>query len=155
MATSTVLTQLEAAAAPLMPAGTTFKTGRELVAGEDAPPRVVWAYGPTDEFDAAWNARVSQPAYPRVLLTRRATVEAFLWGTAYDQVESMVNALVGALYLVALGSMRIVSGAWADVGFTSAGRAYRLTFTLDLPITEALPTTGVATSSPQDISLQH
>lgn len=154
MATSTVLAQLEEAASPLMPAGTTWKTGRELVAGQDAPPRVVWAYGPADEFSAAWNARVARPAYPRVLLTRRATVEAFVWGKDYDQAEEMVNVLVGAIYAVALGSMTIVSGAWADVAFTSAGRAYRLTFTLDLPITEAMPGTGVVTSVPSDVALK-
>lgn len=154
MALSTVITMLTAAATPLMPAGTDFKTGRELVAGEDAPPRVVYAYGPADEFDAAWNARVSHHGVPRVLLTRRAGLEVFLWGDTYDQAEAMVNAMVAAVYEVALGAMRITSGAWADVTFTSAGRAYRLSLTIDLPITEAAPLTGTATSAPQDIALQ-
>jgi hypothetical protein len=153
MATSTVLAEIQAAAEPLMPVGTAFLVGRELVAGEDAPPRVVFAYGPTDEFDAAWNARVAQAAVPRVLLTRRASVEAYLWGENYDQAEAMVNAMVAALYQVALGSMAIVGGAWADVGFVTAGRAYRLSFTLDIPITEALPRTGTATSAPTDVAL--
>ena len=153
MATSTVLAAIQAAAEPLMPVGTVFLVGRELVAGEDAPPRVVFAYGPDDEFDAAWNARVAQAGVPRVLLTRRAAIEVFLWGEDYDQAEAMVNAMVAALYQVALGSMNVVGGSWAGVGFVTAGRAYRLAFTIDLPITEALPRTGNATSAPIDVAL--
>ncbi len=155
MALSTVIRQLEAAAKPLLPVGTTFKTGRELVENQDAPPRVVWAYGPTDDFAPVQNTRVVTPGAPRALMTRTAGLEAFVWGEDYDQVEDMVNGLIGAIYEVALGSMRVVGGAWAAPAVTANGRAYRLSFTVNVPITEAMPRTGTATSAPQDVALQH
>lgn len=154
MSTSRILAQLEEAARPLLPDATKFNTGNETVANEDAPPRVVWVYGPEDEFSGARSTRVANPPTPRPLLTRVARMQAFIWGTDYDQVELMVNGVIAALYAVALGSMTVLAGEWAAVTYTSGGRAYRLTFSLDLPITDAAEQLGTVATAPQDVALQ-
>jgi hypothetical protein len=154
MATSTVLAAIQSAATPYMPGGTTWKVGKEKVSNEDAAPRVIFAYGPDDEFQGARATRVTGMANPRPLMTRVAKMQAHLWGRTYDETEAMINVLLGAIYATALGSMAILSGGWTDPSYTAHGNAYVLTFSLEIPVTEAPATTGVATSLPQTVALQ-
>ena len=154
MATSAVLAKIQAAADPLMPEGTTWKVGEENIANEDAPPRVVFAYGPDDDFAAARATREARPVNPRPLLTRVAKFQAHIWGRDHDQVEEMLGTLVGALYGLALGSMTIISGSWIRPAVTAAGRAYVLAFSLDVPVFSLPGGVGTATSIPQDVGMR-
>lgn len=152
MATSALLQQLQTAATAAMPPGTTWKTGNEKVAYQGAPPRVVFSYGPDDDFGPASPRGVGNAmSPPRAFATRIARMRAHLWGRTHDEAESMLTALVAALFSMAIGSMSLIGGHWEDTQNATAGAVYVLTWSFEIPLTAPAPATAPITSLPQDV----
>lgn len=122
----------------LLPDGTQTLIGDELVGSNVArPPCVVFALG-QDAF-----MRPVQGRGPRSIRTLVATVQANIWAVGADKtprsdmvaVEALRDALVVALERAVPGSYDVVGGQWMASAPNQKGRAYALSFTLDIPVT--------------------
>lgn len=124
-------------------AGLSVGYGRRAVSQNAEPPRVVLArardsYGPAQR--SGGNARV--------LLTRDAAVEVFLWGRTEDEVEELSNSLVRALR-ASCGPNFAASGLeWSGAEYLERGAFAVFTGSVAIPVTDTAapvaPVTEVA-----------
>ncbi len=121
-----------------LPAGVTPYFGAENLSQNDAPPRIVWV--PTAGRFGPAQQRGSGQLDPRALHTDHATVEAHCWGTDSAGAEALKAAFVLALRSALGPNYRPTGYRWTDPALTQLGRECILTFELDIPITDAVPT---------------
>ncbi len=135
MAKGWLETRCEEIAALALPfcVGTTFAYGDVKLATHGAPPRVVWVR-PTDGAD-----EIEPPdstSSEKVVCIWRHRVEAHLWAarggdsdTDEAAVEALARVILWALFSQSPAEMTL-AGSWLVEGWTKAGRAIVIAFTL-------------------------
>lgn len=103
------------------------------------PPRIVWVLGEVDEFVP----NRGQGRNPRPLWTVRTPIDVHIWGSTWEQVETMRNSELAAIHRVLYGSYGIISGRRVQYKeLLSRGIGYVLTFAIDQPITDEVSPTA-------------
>lgn len=126
-----------------------FLDGVENLAGNSAPPRIVWGQA-TETFDYQIAPHWQGP--PRQLMTRVVQQDVHLWGADRTAVELMLQAFVWAMRQVLGASFRLTSGRWPQgpEKIVQLGTTYVLPVTFLVPVTVPEGAEGEATITDTD-----
>jgi len=109
--------------------GLVWTIGARSIAQNSAPPRVVWI--PTR--DQIGPKEVASRANPSIY-TRLAGVQAHCWGASLEATETIVHAVIAALYATAHGSLRVAGVEWPAPETVTRGELAILSFALAIPV---------------------
>ena len=124
--------------------GITFRRGAREVPKMDRPPRIVWV--PTKD---AFGRPVKGGFNPRPLYSRRAGLEAHLWGLDLEMTENLLHGLVRVLHSLTHGSVEVADAIWGQPEWLQQGWACVLSLGFDLPVTnEIVPTATISSIVP-------
>lgn len=134
----------------LLPPGTQYEIGEELVGSNAVRPQsVVFALG-----QDAYQAPRQRPG-AKSIRTRVATVQAMIWAVGTEKtaradmraVEALLDALLVAVERTVGGSFDVGGGQWIGATPNQKGRAYSLALSFDLPV--VLPETRTIITATQ------
>jgi hypothetical protein len=135
-----------------------YNLGAHLLNLNERPPWITWVlsddtYGAPVKQDSnvpkIGPASAQGTGSPRSIWTVDAGVELHIWGRSIDEVEELRRASIAALHQIAVGSYRVVRGAWDKEGATAeTGIAYVLLIELRIPVTMSPDTFVTVTAFP-------
>lgn len=146
--TATLSQILADAQARVTISGLTWAIGARELAKISAPPRVVWVPS-RDQIGPKEVASRENPS----IYTRFAGVNAHCWGASLEATETLLHAVIAALYATAHGSLRVAGVEWAAPEVVTRGELAILSFALAIPVLKlTTPTQAVEITSVEDES---
>lgn len=125
-----------------------YRTGHKYLQDKWPNPRIVWVPG-KDLYEATRDGRHSRP---RSVKTRRCAVTAYCFHDDFGACEELINWVVVALHTSVSGSFEVEEGVWSQPEWLEKGYLCELSFLVDVPVTDVMPTLTTPTAITFDTS---